>query len=128
MLRTALVKKRILVIDDEPAIRELLSEYFVRRGCDVSAVATGREGLAAASETPCDLILVDVVLPDADGMEILQQLKARHPKVPVIVMTGIGFDEPLVTEATQKGASGYISKTLPLDKLWAEVESALRSS
>jgi DNA-binding NtrC family response regulator len=59
-------------------------------------------------------------------LEILERMKATHPNLPIIIMTGIGFDEDLLQEAIQKGASGYVSKTLPLDQLLMEVHRTLK--
>lgn len=118
--------KRILIVDDEAPIRELLTAYFEKRGYEVKSEATGSDGMNAARESVWDVIILDVVLSDADGMDVLEKLKSERPAVPVIVMTGIGFDEPLLTEAKQKGASAYVSKTLPLNTLLAEVENLIR--
>ena len=75
---------------------------------------------------PLNLVILDVPLGDSDGLEILQTLKNAHPNLPVIIMTGIGFDEELLQEAIKKGASGYVSKTLPLDQLLMEVHRTLK--
>jgi DNA-binding NtrC family response regulator len=119
------MKQHILVVDDEPAIRDLLSSYFRKHGYEISAASTAEETLRLTNEVPLQLVILDVLLPDSDGLEILEQLKAAHPNLPVIIMTGIGFDEELLQEAIQKGASGYVSKTLPLDQLLMEVHRTL---
>jgi two-component system, NtrC family, nitrogen regulation response regulator NtrX len=120
------MKQHILVVDDEAPIRELLQAYLQKHGYTVTTAMTGGEALALADEVPLHLIILDVLLgEDADGLELLATLKTAHPNLPVIIMTGIGFDEDLLQEALQKGASGYISKTLPLDQLLMEVHRAL---
>jgi DNA-binding NtrC family response regulator len=68
---------------------------------------------------------MDIVLPDADGMEVLSAVKQNHPNLPVVMLTGIGFDEELLQEAKERGAVGYVSKTLPLDQLLMEVRRVL---
>jgi two-component system, OmpR family, response regulator len=117
--------KHILVVDDEAPIRELLGTYFQRHGFKVSMAGSASDATRIARETICDLIILDVVLSDADGLDVLEKLKTEHHDVPIIVMTGIGFDEPLIREAKEKGASAYVSKTLPLDKLLTEVQTQL---
>jgi DNA-binding response OmpR family regulator len=119
------MKQHILIIDDETSILELLKSFFEKQGYQITLAENGTEALRLAADIGFDLIILDVVLPDADGLEVLQSLKQLHPNTPVIIMTGIGFDEVLLKEAKRKGASGYVSKTLPLDKLLSEVRAVL---
>jgi DNA-binding NtrC family response regulator len=120
------VKQHILVVDDEPPIRDLLVSYFKKHDYEVTAASTAEETLRIADDTPVNLVILDVLLPDSDGLDTLEKLKASHPNLPIIIMTGIGFDEELLQEAIQKGASGYMSKTLPLDQLLMEVHRTLK--
>jgi DNA-binding NtrC family response regulator len=119
------MKQHILVVDDEAPIRDLLQTYFRKHGYQVTSAETATEAMNLANEVPLQLIILDIVLADSDGMEVLSSLKAAHPHLPVIIMTGMGFDEELLQEAIQKGASGYVSKTLPLDQLLMEVHRTL---
>jgi len=73
-----------------------------------------------------NLVILDVALAEADGLELLARLKGVHPKLPIIILTGMGFDDELLQEALQKGASGYVSKTLPLEQLLMEVHRTLK--
>jgi DNA-binding NtrC family response regulator len=118
--------KHILIVDDEASIRDLLSEYFRKRGYKVSTAGTPAEAQDLADSVPINLVILDVLLADCDGMEVLESIKKAHPNLPVVIMTGIGFDEELLKEAQQKGASGYVSKTLPLDQLLMEVHRILK--
>lgn len=120
------MKQHILVVDDEPPIRELLKSYFAKHGYEVTTSSDAQEALRLADETPLNLVILDVLLPDTDGLEVLERMKSAHPNLPIIIMTGIGFDEDLLQEAIQKGASGYVSKTLPLDQLLMEVHRTLK--
>lgn len=119
------MKQHILVVDDEAPIRDLLSAYFTKHGYQVSTAETAADALRIVDEQPVQIVVLDVLLPDTDGLETLAQIRQSHPKLPVIIMTGIGFDEELLQEALQKGASGYVSKTLPLDQLLMEVHRTL---
>jgi len=110
-----------LVVDDEAPIRELLSSYFQKRGYTVSAAANGSEAIRILDELSIDVMILDIALADADGLELLESIKMDHPKLPVIILTGMGFDDELLKEALEKKASGYVSKTLPLDQLLMEV-------
>jgi DNA-binding NtrC family response regulator len=119
------MKQHILVVDDEAPILELLSAYFKKHGYQTTTATTGTDALRLVDEGLPNLVILDVLLADTDGLEILAQIKASHPRLPVIIMTGIGFDEELLQEAVKKGASGYVSKTLPLDQLLMEVHRTL---
>jgi two-component system, OmpR family, response regulator len=119
------MKQHILVVDDEAPIRDLLSAYFRKHGYEISTASNATEAFQTLDEKQIQAVILDVLLADTDGLEVLAQIKASRPKLPVIIMTGIGFDEELLQEALQKGASGYVSKTLPLDQLLMEVHRTL---
>lgn len=119
-------RSHILIVDDELPIRELLESYFVKNGYRVTTAATSAEAVRIADEVSVNLIILDVVLPDADGLQLLGELKKSHPRLPIIIMTGIGFDEELLQEARRNGAAGYVSKTLPLEQLLMEVHRTLK--
>jgi len=119
------MKQHILVVDDEAPILDLLSAYFKKHGYEVSSASNATEAMRLINEKALDLVVLDVLLADTDGLEILGRIKVAHPKLPVIIMTGIGFDEELLQEAVKKGAAGYVSKTLPLDQLLMEVHRTL---
>ncbi len=120
------MKQHILVVDDEDPIRELLATYFTKHGYEVTTAGTAADALRIADETAMHLVVLDIALPDGDGLEILGELRGRHPNLPVVMLTGMGFDEELLQEARQRGASGYVSKSLPLDQLLMEVVRTLK--
>jgi len=115
-----------LIVDDEAPIRDLLTDYFDSRGYSVRSASNAEETLELIEEVKINVVVLDVLLPDADGIDLLETIKKKHPNLPVIIMTGIGFDEELLQEAQQKGASGFVSKTLPLDQLLMEVHRTLK--
>ena len=119
------MKQHILIVDDEASIRDLLQTYFKKHNYEVSTATNGDEALKKANETEFTIVVLDVLLGESDGMEVLAAMKAAHPKLPIIIMTGIGFDEELLQEAIQTGASGFVSKTLPMDQLLMEVHRTL---
>jgi DNA-binding response OmpR family regulator len=120
------MKQHILVVDDEEPIRELLATYFGKHDYQVTTAGTAAEALRLADDTALNLVVLDIALPDGDGLEILGELRASHPNLPVVMLTGMGFDEELLQEARQRGASGYVSKSLPLDQLLMEVVRTLK--
>ena len=121
------MKQHILVVDDESQIRELLSLYLSRQGYLVSTAATSAETLNFLRGSRVDLVVLDIGLADEDGLKVLAALKAAHPEVRVIMLTGMGFVEDLLQEAHQQGADGYVSKVLPLDELLLAIQRTLSS-
>lgn len=122
------MKEHILVVDDEPQIRELLSLYLAKQGYGVSVTATSDETMQLIQQKPVDLVVLDIGLAEEDGLHLLVELKKQHPQKRVIMLTGMGFVEDLLQEAYHKGADGYVSKVLPLDELLHTIKRTLGSS
>ena len=120
------MKQHILIVDDEPQIRELLSLYFEKHGYELSTAANSTQALQKARDDKPDLVILDIGLADEDGLNVLERLKAENPSLRVIMLTGMGFVEDLLVEAQQKGADGYVSKVLPMDELLNTVQRVLK--
>jgi DNA-binding NarL/FixJ family response regulator len=88
----------------------------------VSTAANSEETLRLIGQSQVELVVLDIGLGDEDGLKLLAQIKARHPKVRVVMLTGMGFVEDLLQEAHQKGADGYVSKVLPLEELLMAIQ------
>jgi two-component system, OmpR family, alkaline phosphatase synthesis response regulator PhoP len=122
-----MAKASILVIEDDPDIRELISYNLGKDGYTVAQAATGEEGLRLASESAPDIIVLDVMLPGMDGLEILRRLK-KNPDllhVPVILSTARGEDADIVS-GLELGADDYVTKPFSPKVLVARVRTALR--
>lgn len=119
------MSQHILVVDDEPQIRDLLSVYLLRQGYRVSTAANSAETERVLRENPAALVVLDIGLADEDGLKLLAKLKADFPGILVVMLTGMGFVEDLLQEAHQKGADGYVSKVLPLDELLSVIQRTL---
>ncbi|HTG45224.1 MAG TPA: response regulator [Verrucomicrobiae bacterium] len=119
------MSQHILVVDDEPQIRDLLSVYFLKQGYHVSTAANSAETERVLKQSDIDLVVLDIGLADEDGLKLLAQLKAAYPGILVVMLTGMGFVEDLLQEAHQKGADGYVSKVLPLDELLQAIQRTL---
>src|SRR2546426_3063818 len=85
------MSQRILVVDDEAQIRELLAVYLSKRGYQVSTAASSAETLSQVNQGPVDLVVLDIGLADEDGLRLLATLKTQHPNVRVVMLTGMGF-------------------------------------
>lgn len=116
------MSQHILVVDDEAQIRELLSVYFRRQGYEVTTAGSSQESLQVLAQGPVDLVVLDIGLDGEDGLRLLEKIKAAHPGVRVVMLTGMGFVEDLLEEAHAKGADGYVSKVLPLGELLLAVQ------
>ena len=116
---------KILVVDDELHILELLSRFFSRRGYEISAARSLQEAKHCLELNQYSLIILDVLFPDGNGLNFLDDVRIKYPSIPVIIMTGIGNDEGLLRECVERGAAGYVSKLLPLNQLLMEVHRHL---
>jgi two-component system, OmpR family, response regulator len=128
MLSQTRMKQRILVVDDEPQIREMLCMYFGNHGYETSSAGDSTAALDTLANNSVDVVVLDIGLAEEDGLTLLERIKARYPNVRVIMLTGMGFVEDLLQEAQQKGADGYVSKVLPLDELLGAIQKILRSA
>ncbi|CAM3747003.1 response regulator transcription factor [Micrococcus flavus] len=116
---------RLLVVDDEPNIRELLSTSLRFAGFEVRAAADGREALEAAEEFQPDLAVLDVMLPDMDGFTVTRRLRAAGRHFPVVFLTARDGTEDKVTGLTV-GGDDYVTKPFSLDEVVARIRAVLR--
>jgi DNA-binding response OmpR family regulator len=122
--------RRILCIEDEPEMIDLIRLILNRRGYDVKGALGGVEGLKALSEDPPDLVLLDLMMPDMDGWEVYQQMKAsektRH--IPVIVVTAKAQSIDKVLGLHVAKVDDYIAKPFSPQELLDSVEKALKKA
>jgi two-component system, OmpR family, response regulator len=118
---------RLLVVEDEPTILELLSGSLRFAGFDVVTASSGSGALRAAAACRPDLILLDVMLPDGDGFEVVRTLRSSGPRVPVIFITARVAVPDRVTGLTI-GGDDYVTKPFSLDEVLARIRAVLRRS
>jgi DNA-binding response OmpR family regulator len=120
-------KQRILIVEDDAAIRRGIVDALQFEGYATLEAADGNKGLQMAVTVECDLILLDLVLPGKDGLEILREVRATRPTLPVIVLTARGEEGDRV-EGLRLGADDYVVKPFSVRELLARVQAVLRRS
>jgi len=116
-------RQRLLIVDDDNALRSMLDRDVREWGWDIATAAGGEEALAMLAQHRPDVVLTDVRMPGINGRDLLSEIRAREPGVPVILMTAFASIDAAV-EAVRAGAHGYLSKPFPLQQLRAALEEA----
>jgi len=106
-------RKRILVVDDDMHIQHLYREEFEEQGYEVHTAGSGVAALNKAEVLNPDLVILDILMPDLDGLQVLQKMKERRPHVPVIISTAYDYKEEVAVFATQ----GYLVKSSDMTEL-----------
>jgi sigma-B regulation protein RsbU (phosphoserine phosphatase) len=116
----------LLVVDDDELNRDMLSRRLERKGYRVTVCAGGLEALEAAAAAPFDLVLLDVMMPGLSGVEVLRELRQRHPatELPVIMATARDQSEEIV-QALRLGANDYVTKPLDFPVVLARIETQI---
>jgi len=118
-------RARILVVDDDPTVAEVVQAYLRRFGMEPAYAADGLAALEAATAMPPDLVILDLMLPGIDGLEVCRRLRALHPLLPVIMLTALGEESDRVL-GLEVGADDYVTKPFSPRELVLRVESVLR--
>jgi len=118
-------KLRILVVEDEPAIRRGLLDVFAHHGFEAAGAATGEEGLRAGLAGEHDLIVLDLMLPGISGFDVCERMRAAHPRLPILMLTARGAEDD-VLRGFRVGADDYVTKPFSLAQLLARVNALLR--
>jgi DNA-binding NtrC family response regulator len=116
--------ERILVVDDEEQMRDLLAKVLERKGYEVSVCGDGAEALALLEREPADLVITDVRMPGLNGMEALRAIKELNHEIVVLIMTAFGSIDQAV-QAVKEGAYDYINKPFKIDEILLTIEKAL---
>jgi len=115
---------KVLVVDDEPPIRKLLRMGLSTQGYEILDAPSGKAALELIAQKP-DLIILDLGLPDIDGLELLRRLRQEHEGVPIVVLSSRG-EEAAKVQALDLGADDYVTKPFGMDELLARIRAALR--
>jgi DNA-binding response OmpR family regulator len=116
---------RVLVVDDDPTVREVVVSYLKAAQHEVLEAADGESVLAIVHDEKVDLVVLDLMLPGIDGLEVCERLRASDGDVPVIMLTALGSETDRVV-GLQRGADDYVTKPFSPRELVLRVESVLR--
>jgi excisionase family DNA binding protein len=124
---TSTARQTVLIVDDDAQLREFVRVNLEMDGYAVREAGSGAEGLAALEEEPPDLILLDVMMPDVDGFEMLRRMQERHgvDAIPVIMFSG-KVDEETADRAAREGAQAFIGKPFDPQQLIESTKQLLR--
>jgi len=118
-----LMKIRVLVVDDEQSFAETLAERLKIRGFDVESLSSGEEAIKAVDEREYDIVVLDVLMPGKSGLETFREIRAKHPRVHVIMLTGHARPDMAIT-GMKEGAYDYLIKPVGIDDLVEKLELA----
>jgi DNA-binding NarL/FixJ family response regulator len=117
-----------LLVDDDPSISEFLATYLSERGHPSNATIEGNKALDWLSENQCEVVVVDLNLANVNGKSLIASVRAIDPRLPIVVFTEKGCDEAQVRAAMRAGASGYVSKNLPVEQLYCVLARVLAAA
>ena len=116
---------RLFLVEDNPRLSDAITKNLRKAGFDVDVAAEGGDALAAISDQSCDLVILDLSLPDMDGMDVLRTLRDRRQNVPVLVLTARdGLSDKIA--GLNRGADDYMVKPFETDELVARIQALLR--
>ncbi len=121
-------RQRILVVDDDEHIQKSLAQYLEMEDFDVDVASSGQEALEQAGRQTPDLVLLDIMMPEMDGFEVVERLRQEAPtaRVPVILLTARGQDTDVI-KGYQMGVSSYLTKPFNLDELVDTIREVLEA-
>ena len=119
---------KILIVDDEPPVSDLFVDLFRKENCQPVACASGEEALAILKKDVFDVVLLDIKLPGMSGLELLKNIRDTHKTLPVVMITGFGFDEDLIAKSKQLGCAGYIGKNMPVAQIIATFKQFVKNA
>ena len=120
-------RKRVLVVEDDRSIREGLADALAFQGYTALQAERGDTGLQKVLHGGCDLVILDLVLPGADGLSVLREIRQARPTLPVIILTARGAEADRV-KGLREGADDYVVKPFGIRELLARVDAVLRRS
>ncbi len=120
-----MAERTVLIIEDDATLLRGLKDNFESQGFDVRTAGDGRAGLAAALAGPCDLVVLDIMLPGLNGYEVCRLIRGQGLEMPIIMLTAKGQEEDIV-RGLELGADDYVTKPFSIRQLLARAQAFLR--
>ena len=114
-----------LIIDDDPAVTKFLVTYLKQKDHTCASLTEGFRTAAWLELHDCEVVIVDLNMPKVDGISLISFIREMNEKLPIIVFTGVGYDEERMHAALRAGANGYVSKNLPIEQLYCVLSRVL---
>ncbi|RZU53647.1 DNA-binding response OmpR family regulator [Krasilnikovia cinnamomea] len=121
----ARVGHRVLVVDDDPTVSDVVRRYLEQAGCEVRLAADGADGLAAIAAERPDLVVLDLMMPGIDGLEVCRRVRRQLPDLPVVMLTALGEEADRIL-GLEVGADDYVTKPFSPRELVLRIRSVLR--
>jgi DNA-binding response OmpR family regulator len=116
---------QFLIVDDDPTIAKFIVTYLRQRGHTCHSLTDGFQTAAWLAHHDCDVVIVDLKMPKVDGITLISFIREVNSQVPIIVFTGVGYNEEQMHAALRAGANGYVSKNLPIEQLYCVLSRVL---
>jgi len=116
---------QFLIVDDDPTIAKFLVTYLRQRGHTCHSLTDGFQTAAWLAHHDCEVVIVDLKMPKVDGITLISFIREVNSRVPIIVFTGVGYNEEQMHAALRAGANGYVSKNLPAEQLYCVLSRVL---
>jgi len=119
---------KVLVVDDEQAVRDLFADLLKEEKCMVKTVGSGEEALEVFAKEDFEVVLLDIKLPGINGIDVLKKIKELKPKTIVVMITGFGYDEGLLAKCKEFNCSGYIGKNMPISQIMSNLRLFIKAT
>src|SRR3954468_13376181 len=116
---------QFLIIDDDPGVSRFLVTYLRQKAHTCEFLTEGFQTAAWLAHHDCEVVIVDLKMPKVDGISLISFIRDINATVPIIVFTGMGYDEDQMHAALRAGANGYVSKNLPVEQLYCVLSRVL---
>src|SRR2546430_2571728 len=116
---------QFLIVDDDPGVARFLVTYLRQKGHTAESLTEGFQTAAWLAHNDCEVAVVDLKMPKVDGISLISFIRDINATLPIIVFTGMGYDEAQMHAALRAGANGYVSKNLPIEQLYCVLSRVL---
>ncbi len=115
----------VLLVDDNRLLNRFLTTFFRDKGHTVASLTDGLKLEGWLEKNPCDAIILDIGLPKVDGLTLTSMIREKHATLPIVMFTGLGYDDDAMQKARTAGANAYVSKTLGPSEIYNVVMSVV---